>query len=151
MTVARPDRLAAAPPVTSPAEPEAPRGYADFSRPIGSAPTAQPASPAPAGEEPPRGYADFSRPMTSPARPTASTAAPARTPAPAVAAADGPRRYSVHREYGMQPDQPQIPETFFLDSAGGEDLAAPPPPPMSDRDERRVRAAAADPDAPGAQ
>ena len=84
--------------------------------------------------------------MGAPAQPAAPSGQPAR---PSATGGDGPRYYSVHREYGHQPDQPQIPEAFFLDSTSGEDLAAPPPPLMSDRDERRARAAAADPDAPG--
>jgi hypothetical protein len=106
--------------------------------PAVAAPAAPLAADADGVNAPPRSYADFSRPMT--ARPG--------TPAQA---AEGPRTYSVHREYGRQPDHPQIPEAFFLDSVGGEDLAAPPPPLPNVRDERRARAAAADPDAPQGQ
>lgn len=170
MTVARPDRalapaqplrpaspapmVAPPPPQATLADPEPPRSYADFSRPMTSAPArpsspavASPAVPAPALplDEPPRGYADFSRPMSTPAP---------QVPAGQAASATGgdrPRYYSVHREYGRTPDHPEIPEEFFLDSVGGEDLAAPPPPTMSERDERRARAAAADPDAPAGQ
>ena len=143
--------LVARPPVAAPVQSSVrdtpaeapPRSYADFSRPVGSPPAASPApavaavSSAGGDLSPPRSYADFSRPMTAPA---GSAASPPR--------GEAPRYYSVHREYGRQPEQPEIPEAFFIDSVGGEDLAAPPPPPMSERDERRARAAAADPDAP---
>lgn len=116
-----------------------PRSYADFSRPVAAQAPATaavaPARPADAPDmSPPRSYADFSRPMTS-----QSDAPPRGEP---------PRYYSLHREYGRQPEHPEIPEAFFIDSVGGEDLAAPPPPPLSEREERRARAAAADPDAP---
>lgn len=126
-------------------DPAPPRSYADFSRPMGSPPaaTAAPAAAvADAVDAPPRSYADFSRPMSSPPV--------VQTPGQPVSATggEGPRYYSLHREYGRQPDHPEIPEAVYLDSLGSEDLAAPPPPLPSDRDERRARAAAADPDAP---
>ncbi|MBX7248641.1 MAG: hypothetical protein K1X35_06250, partial [Caulobacteraceae bacterium] len=124
-----------------------PRSYADFSRPMTAAP-AQPAVAAPAAsaaavavdpnalDAPPRSYRDFSRPMSAPAR-------------PASTGGEAPRTYSVHREYGRQPEHPAMPEPVYLDQLGpSEDLAAPPPPTMSARDERRARSAAADPDGP---
>lgn len=126
-------------------DPAPPRSYADFSRPMGSPPaaTAAPAAPvADAIDAPPRSYADFSHPMS------AQPAAPAPGQPVSATGGEGPRYYSLHREYGRQPDHPEIPEAIYLDSLGSEDLAAPPPPIPSDRDERRARAAAADPDAP---
>ena len=38
-----------------------------------------------------------------------------------------PRRYSVDRQYGVQPDPIPLPAQFFADQAAS-DLAAPPPP-----------------------
>ena len=156
----RPTPPAAAAPAAPGGGEPAPRSYEDFRRPMTppAAPQAAPAAP-PSAEPAPRAYEEFRRPMTTPA-PAGPPAAPqAAAPAPPSAApaavrgrtatgGDRPRYYSVHREYGRQPDIPELPEAFFIDAVGGEDLAAPPPPVPSERDERRARAAAADPDAP---
>jgi hypothetical protein len=138
---------AVAPAVNPDAMDAPPRSYRDFSRPVTAAPAAAPAAAAPvaaavapianpnAVTAPPRSYSDFSRPVGAPGSPAAES--------------DAPRTYSVHREYGRQPDHPQMPEPVYLDQLGpSEDLAAPPPPLMNERDERRARAAAADPDGP---
>jgi hypothetical protein len=51
------------------------------------------------------------------------------SPQPAAVAANGlaPRFYSVHRQFGVQPDPIPLPAQFFGDSPQA-DLAAPPPP-----------------------
>jgi hypothetical protein len=58
---------------------------------------------------------------------------PAAQPAPSMQTArraDGPRFYSVHRDFGIAPDAAPIPPQFFADTA---DLAEPPPPTAWDR------------------
>jgi hypothetical protein len=48
-------------------------------------------------------------------------------PAQPVATGPAPRRYSVHRDFGLNPDPAPLPPQFFADAA--PDLAEPPPPP----------------------
>jgi hypothetical protein len=75
-----------------------------------------------------------------PAQPSSIYApTPPQAPATAVrpvqqaARADGPRFYSVHREFGITPDAPPIPPAFFTATA---DLSEPPP--ETDRERRIV-------------
>lgn len=90
-----------------------------------TAPSAVPMAPEPAAAAP--------SPVRQPARvseaqPAPVPAAPA-SPQPAAVAANGlaPRFYSVHRQFGVQPDPIPLPAQFFGDTPA-TDLAAPPPP-----------------------
>ncbi len=88
-------------------------------------------------------------PMTpAPVAPAITPAVPAVAVAPAAPvrlAADAPRRYSLHRDYGETPDAaPQVIPTFL--DAPPVDLAAPPPPNPTAREVREAMSDAADPD-----
>jgi len=104
---------------------------------------AQPQSPASGAAHPPLG-ANTLHPALLPSREEGGEHPPPPKPLQSV---DGSRRYSLHREYGQAPDRPQLPPEFFLDAVP-VDLAEPPAQPLRERDERRLRAAAADPDSP---
>lgn len=76
----------------------------------------------------------YDAPPPAPAQPVAA-AQPAPAPAlphPTQTArrADGPRFYSVHRDFGIAPDAAPIPPQFFGETA---DLSEPPPPVAWDR------------------
>ncbi|HYF23100.1 MAG TPA: hypothetical protein VD929_06850 [Caulobacteraceae bacterium] len=100
------------------------------------------------------GRADQAKPVAGgqiAATPPPSPAPPAVLPdrgegeAKPLQSVEGARRYSLHREFGQEPDRPQLPPEFFLNDLP-VDLAEPPAQPLRDRDERRR--AAADPDSP---
>jgi hypothetical protein len=59
---------------------------------------------------------------SAPVSPAAATP-PAPDPGPT---SNGPRFYSVHRQFGLRPDPIPLPKQFFADNT--PDLAAPPPP-----------------------
>lgn len=74
-------------------------------------------------------------------------ATPAAPPSPAALAADRPRLYSLHRDYGEQPDRTPLPEPVYLDHLP-VDLAAPPPEPLRGEALKRAQDDAKDPDPP---
>ena len=96
----------------------------------------------PTGLGPPRPPA-YARAYVMPAQAQAAPATGAR-PDPAAAAAaalragDGGRRYSVHREYGMEPDPVPVPPQFFGATA---DLSTPETAPAALRTKAVVNAA----------
>jgi hypothetical protein len=95
----------------------------------------------------------LAEPMTPPApRSAAAAAPPTNLYAAAQSQGQAPRRYSVHREFGVAPDPTPLPPQFF---AGGPaaDMAAPPleisrspAGPAANAAAIRARAEAADPD-----
>jgi hypothetical protein len=93
----------------------------------------------------------------APAPAAARPAAPAAFQTVSAANTGSPTRfYSVHRQFGVQPDHITMPKQFFLD--GSPDLSEPPPPPLrripptSGQSTAQIRAAQArsqeSPDAP---
>lgn len=73
--------------------------------------------------------------------------APVARPATEAQASDRPRLYSLHREYGEQPDRTQIPAPVYLDALP-VDLAAPPAEELKGKAAREQRDAEKDPDRP---
>ena len=105
---------------------------------------APPAEPAPAPETaydaPPAAGAPLASPMM-----TAQLAPAPAAPIPTTMATDRPRLYSLHREYGEQPDRTEIPAPVYLDALP-IDLAAPPPhEPARDKNGKPVRSDPGDP------
>ncbi|MBS0298225.1 MAG: hypothetical protein JSR45_18145 [Proteobacteria bacterium] len=74
-------------------------------------------------------------------------AAPVAGPVTEASTSDRPRLYSLHREYGEQPDRTQIPAPVYLDALP-VDLAAPPPEELKGKAAREQRDAEKDPDRP---
>jgi hypothetical protein len=121
---------------TAPAQPAAPA----YAPPDAGAALRGPLSP------PNYTPAAYARPAAYPPQPTsiyAAPQAPAQRQAPApprpgtvadnghgAAANQGPKFYSVHREFGIAPDPAPIPPQFFTATA---DLSQPPPPVQSRR------------------
>ena len=92
-------------------------------------PTARPDAPQAAASEPASGF--YTQPRPWPAPMAANTAAPTAAPGPSTVAGmigAPPRFYSVHRQYGLQPDPVTLSPQFQADS-GSADMAEPPPPP----------------------
>jgi hypothetical protein len=104
------------------------RGVAIPIGPSAQAPAAAPKAPAKTAKAP----AEPAK--AAKAAKTADAAAAAASQAAAQAAfqtASAPARthfYSVHRQFGVQPDRISVPQQFFLD--GTPDLSEPPPPPV---------------------
>jgi hypothetical protein len=100
-------------------------GVSTLTWPGKTAPAPPPAAPAPPAPQP---VAVVAAPPP-PAPPPVPVVAAAAAPAQPLAAQTGlpPHRYSVDRQYGVQPDPIPLPAQFFANSAA-TDLAAPPPP-----------------------
>jgi hypothetical protein len=81
--------------------------------------------------------------MAAPVAPVAVEPLPAVRTADATSPTDRPKLYSLHREYGEQPDHPVIPEPVFLDHLP-VDLAAPPPEELKGKALKEARDAAID-------
>jgi hypothetical protein len=94
------------PPAAQPPQTFAPRTIYDAPPPMrqASAPAAAPAVPP---------QARLIAPLPAPAQAAPLPQQPSQPQA--VASRDAPRRYSLHRDYGMTPDRAQIPPEFFLD------------------------------------
>lgn len=93
-------------------------------------PTAQPApasAPAPEPYSPPAQASAAPTSIYAPPPPAAASAQPVRT---AAATGQGPRLYSLHRDYGMQPDPIPLAPQFFGPTA---DLSAPETPEVGHR------------------
>jgi hypothetical protein len=87
------------------------------------------ASTTPAPAQPAQSSVATPAPASPPVRAALPTSLYSPSPqAQAAAAGQPPRRYSVDREFGVQPDPIPLPEPFFANSPQ-VDLAEPPPPP----------------------
>ncbi len=77
----------------------------------------------------------------------AAAVVPAQRPGPVMNASadDRPRHYSLHRDYGEQPDHTDMPPQVMLDHI---DLAQPPEHEPTAKEQRDAKDADADPDAP---
>jgi hypothetical protein len=101
-----PTGYAAPAPQAQPQSGAPPHGWT-FVPPIGQSPADQPALPSSIYDRPPPSAAQPSQPVQA-AQPLAAQ------PQAAQAQADtGPRHYSVHREYGIEPDPIPLPPQFF--------------------------------------
>jgi hypothetical protein len=150
-TAPSPAPQALAPPVMPLSKPTIWDPYAgrlvDRSRPEALPPAR--AMPAPAASAKPA--------AAKPAAPVKSAAAPAKTALPAQATAaptnlqaGAPRRYSVHRQFGLQPDPTPapLPDSFFMEPVMDDPADPPAPESRRDRESRRGATAAAEPAKP---
>jgi hypothetical protein len=105
-------------------------------------------APVPATSFSPASIYDAPPPVAR-AAPVAPIQAARPAPAPAAEAqpSERPRLYSLHREYGEQPDRTPLPAPVYLDTLP-VDLAAPPPEEPKGRAAREQRDAEKDPDRP---
>jgi hypothetical protein len=89
------------------------------------------------------------QPMAEPLAPPAAPAAAAPVQVAVAAGADSRARlYSLHRDYGEQPDRTPMPAPMFLDNVP-IDLAAPPPADLRGNAARDAKDAGENPDTPG--